>query len=293
MIHSMTGFGEAQFEEDGHAYSLEIRSVNNRYLKTSIHLHDEFAFLESDVERLLRQHLTRGSVTLRLFVRDLTASAALEINAAAIQTYVEQLRAASPDDARFSIDLATLATLPGACQPRELTDSQREQHWRTLEKLATDALGRLSEMRAVEGRALQADLRTHCARIKTHLAAIHKRAPLVVDEYRERLSGRVRELLAKSNVQLAETDLLKEVAVYAERSDISEELSRLAAHLDQFEGALGSQEPAGRKLDFIAQEMLREANTIGSKAGDAQIARDIIDVKSAIDRIKEQVQNVE
>ena len=198
MIHSMTGFGDAQFEEDGHAYNLEIRSVNNRYLKTSVHLHDSFAFLESDVERLLRTRLTRGSVTLRLFVRDLTASAALDINAEAIRAYVAQLRAASPDDARLAIDLATLATLPGACQPRDLTDSQRERHWTILEKLTAAALERLSEMRATEGRALQADLQTHCARITKHLAAIRTRAPLVVDEYRERLSGRVRELLAKS-----------------------------------------------------------------------------------------------
>ena len=293
MIRSMTGFGEAQLEADGWVYHLEIRSFNQRYLKASIHLPDDFGLLESDVEHLLRQHLTRGSVAVRLHVRDLTASAAQELNAAAIRRYVAQLREADAGDASVTIDLATLAALPGVCQPRELTEQQREQNWALIRKLTEEALERLIAMRSVEGQALAADLQTHCERIAAHLQEIRARAPQVVEEYRERLGARVRELLSGSNVQLTETDLLREVAIYAERSDISEELSRLGAHLQQFAAVSAGQESAGRKLEFIAQEMLREANTIGSKAGDEQIARDTIDVKSAIDRIKEQVQNVE
>jgi uncharacterized protein (TIGR00255 family) len=133
----------------------------------------------------------------------------------------------------------------------------------------------------------------HVMRIREHLARICERAPLVVQEYRDRLMSRIQELLSSSNVRLAEQDLLKEVSIYAERSDISEEISRLTAHLEQVEECLSSREPAGRKLDFLSQELLREANTMGAKASDAQIARDIIEIKSAIDRVKEQVQNVE
>lgn len=293
MIHSMTGFGEARREEGAYAYHVELRSVNNRYFKAAIHLPDDFAFLESEVERLLRQRLTRGSVTLRLHVRDLSSQAALEINTAAVQAYVEHLRQVAGADPNLTIDLATLLTLPGACQPHELTETEREQKWGVLQELVAAALKRLIEMRTAEGQALAEDLERHCARMRAALVVIAERGPLVIEEYRARLQARIEQLIAGSNVKLAEEDLLKEVAIYADRSDISEELSRLAGHLDQFAVVSRGSEPPGRKLEFIAQEMLREANTMGSKTGDPTIAREIIEIKSAVDRIKEQVQNAE
>lgn len=293
MIHSMTGFGEARHEEDGQAYQLEIRSFNQRYFKSSIRLPDDFAFLEAEVERLLRTRLTRGSVELRLHVRDLAGQPALEFNAAAISAYVERLRAAAGDDPRVTIDLATLLALPGICQTRELTTEERERRWSLLQKLTHTALERLIAMRAAEGQALAADLSAHCTRVRACLEKIRGRAPLVVMEYRDRLKTRIAELIADSNVRLAEEDILKEVSIYAERSDISEELSRLAGHLEQFDTVITGAEPAGRKLEFITQEMLREANTMGSKTGDTEIAREIIEIKGSVDRLKEQVANAE
>ncbi len=293
MIHSMTGFGEARLEERDHAYHLDIRSVNNRYFKAVIHIPDDFAFLETEVERLLRQHLTRGSVTLRLYVRDLSPQAAAEINTAVVQAYITHLRRAAGDHPGVTIDLATLLTLPGACQPRELSQEEQTQKRGLLSRLTETALERLIEMRATEGRALTQDLVSHCECIRRCLGVIRERSPLVVEEYRNRLAARIEQLIANSSVHLAEEDLLKEVSIYAERSDISEELSRLAGHLDQFATLTAGSEPPGRKLEFISQEMLREANTMGSKTGDATIAREIIEIKSAIDRIKEQVQNAE
>ena len=293
MIHSMTGFGEAQLEEAGHAYHLEIRSVNNRYFKSSVHLPEDFAFLETDVDRLLRRRLSRGSISLRLRIRDLTSAAAAELNSAAIQRYIEQLHGAGAGRAGLRIDLAMLATLPGVCQPRDLDDTQRDRGWAIIQKLIEQALEKLIKMRAVEGQALAADLKVHCDRIRTYLKAIRERAPTVLTEHAERLASRVRELIADRNVRLAEEDLLKEISIYAERSDINEELSRSDAHLEQFDAVAAKEEASGRKLEFITQEMLREANTIGSKAGDSQIGRAVIEIKSAIDRLKEQVQNVE
>jgi uncharacterized protein (TIGR00255 family) len=292
MILSMTGFGEAQLDEEAHAYHLEIRSVNNRYFKSSIRLPDDFAYMETQLEQLLRQRLTRGAVMLRLYVRDLSASAAQDINLAAIQHYVTQLRSFQAADSGLTVDLATLTMLPGVCQPHELTEQQRVHGEELITRLAESAIDNLLEMRAAEGQALAADLKQHCAVIREHLEAIHTHVPGMVESYRDRLAARVAELIANSNVRLAEEDLLKEVAIYAERSDVSEELSRLASHLQQFEQAMASSEPAGRKLEFIAQEMLREANTTGAKAGDAEIGRHVIEIKGAIDRIKEQVQNV-
>ena len=293
MLHSMTGFGDAQVEEGGLVYHVEIRSFNQRYFKPTLHLPDEFGYLESDVERLLRSRLTRGSVTLRLYVRALGSQAAVEINQPAVQAYVAQLREAAGEYERLTIDLATLLTLPGVCQTPELTEGQRAQHWQMVERLTQQALQKLIAMRAAEGQALAADLKRHCATIASALAAVRARAPVVLTEYRDRLKARITELIADSSVRLAEDDLLKEVSIYAERSDISEELSRLAGHLEQFLAVMDAREPPGRKLEFIAHEMLREANTMGSKTGDAQIARQIIEVKSAIDRIKEQVANAE
>lgn len=293
MIHSMTGFGEAVLEEGGQTYHLELRSFNQRYLKTTLHLPDDFGFLESEVDRLVRERLTRGSVTLHLHVRSVGPPPTLELNTAAVRAYVAQLRAAAGDDPRATIDLATLLTLPGVCQTRELTETEREQRWTILAKLTGAALERLLGMRASEGQALAKDLARHCEVIEASLAAVRQRAPVVLVEYRDRLKARVAELVADSNVRLAEEDLLKEVSIYAERSDLSEELSRLAAHLEQFRALMASAEPAGRKLEFVAQEMLREANTMGSKTGDPTIAREIIEIKSAIDRLKEQVANAE
>lgn len=293
MIHSMTGFGETVLEQGGQVYHLELRSFNQRYLKTTLHLPDDFAFLESEVDRLLRQRLTRGSVTLRLHVRDVGPPTTLELNTAAVQAFVTQLRAALGDDPRVTIDLATLLTLPGVCQTRELTETEREQRWAILAKLTEAALAHLIAMRANDGQALAKDLAGHCELIERSLEVVRQRAPVVLTEYRDRLKARVAELIADSNVRLAEEDLLKEVSIYAERSDISEELSRLAGHVAQFRALLTSAEPAGRKLEFIAQEMLREANTMGSKTGDPVIAREIIEIKSAVDRLKEQVANAE
>jgi uncharacterized protein (TIGR00255 family) len=225
-------------------------------------------------------------------VRDLSASAAQDINLAAIQHYVSQLRTLQAADGGFTIDLATLTMLPGVCQPHELTDQQRQRGEELITQLAETAIDQLREMRAAEGQALAEDLRQHCAAIRKHLEAIRTHVPGMVEAYRDRLAARVAELVAGSSVRLAEEDLLKEVAIYAERSDVSEELSRLTSHLQQFDHAMADTEPAGRKLEFIAQEMLREANTIGAKAGDAEIARHVIGIKGAVDRIKEQVQNV-
>ncbi len=293
MIRSMTGFGDASLSDGEHHYHFELKSVNNRYFKAAIRLPDDLGFLEPELEKLLRARVNRGSVTAQLRVRYTGADAAAPLNAAAVRRYVEQLRAAAPHADNVTIDLASLAALPGVCEPEELSETQRERVWAVVSQLADAALGKLLAMRAEEGRALASDLRKHCDAIRGHLAPIAERIPLMLAEYRQRLHARVEELIADSGVKLAQDDLVKEVGIYAERSDVSEELARLTSHLEQFAECFNSGEPAGRKLDFISQEMLREANTMGSKAGDALIARHIIDIKGLIDRLKEQVQNVE
>ena len=293
MIRSMTGFGEAQFQEEGHAYHVEIRGVNHRYFKPTIHLPEEVAFLESELEQTLRQRITRGSVIVRLDIRDLSDAAAEDINLAALQHYLAQLKTVMSGDARYTVDLATLATLPGVCQPQSVSEHEREAVSGRVGKLVHQALDMLLAMRATEGKGLADDLRKQCSVIRENVEKIRGRIGAVIREYRDRLAARIQELIANSNIRLAEETLAREVAVYAERSDISEEIQRMESHLKQFATAMDSTEVVGRKLDFIAQEMLREANTMGSKSGDSEISYATIEIKQAVDRIKEQVQNVE
>jgi uncharacterized protein (TIGR00255 family) len=183
--------------------------------------------------------------------------------------------------------------LPGVCQePRDESD-EISRHGDTIRQLMKAAITKLSAMRQREGQSLMADLLKHTKLIEISLAEIQTRAPSVIEDYHRKLAQRVNLLLSKAELQLNQGDLLREVAVFAERADISEEIQRLTSHLEAFEHACRTGEHAGRKLDFITQEMLREANTIASKANDALIARHIVEIKGAIDRVKEQVQNVE
>jgi uncharacterized protein (TIGR00255 family) len=293
MIVSMTGFGDATAEKDGTHYSVEIRSLNNRFFKPTIKLPENVSGLEPELETMLREQLGRGSITYILKMRSETAEAAYLINTRALEAYLEQLHKIKSPNGPFNVDLGALLALPGVCQePRDESD-EIERHGGVVRELTVKAIIKLNGMRAREGEALFNDLMKHATVISTNLSEIAKRAPFVIEEYHRRLSQRVNLLISKAELQVNATDLLKEVAVFAERADISEEIQRLTSHLDAFEQACRTGEHAGRKLDFITQEMLREANTIASKANDAQIARHIVEIKGAIDRLKEQVQNVE
>jgi uncharacterized protein (TIGR00255 family) len=293
MIVSMTGFGDASAERGGTHYAVEIRSLNNRFFKPIIKLPENVSGLEPELETMLRENLGRGSITYILKMRMDSAEAAYHINIPALKAYLEQLQQVKGLDRLVQIDLAGLVQLPGVCQePRDETD-EIARHGPAIRELTLVAIKKLNQMREREGASLFNELMRHVKVIATSLAEIQKRAPFVIDDYHKRLTTRVNQLLSKAELQVNQADLLKEVAVFAERADIAEEIQRLTHHLEAFEQAGRSDEHAGRKLDFITQEMLREANTIASKANDATIARHIVEIKGSIDRLKEQVQNVE
>ncbi|MBI5763360.1 MAG: YicC family protein [Planctomycetes bacterium] len=292
MIQSMTGFGAAACDVGGVAYRVEIRCVNNRYFKASIKLPDVFQRFESEIEKLLRDGLYRGSVAFALRVKDPSAAGAYEINTAALAAYAKRLSDITATLPGTRVDLSGLLEVPGVCDAGEMDEKELLARFAVVQKLTAEAIQNVEKMRRAEGEALQRDLTEQCGDIRKRLLTIGERCPSVVAEYHKRLTGRVQQLLSGGTVQLDEGVLAREVAVFAERCDVNEELSRLTCHLDQFAELCGGRDDAGRKLDFLAQEMLREANTIGSKANDAPIARQIVEIKSAIDRIKEQVQNV-
>lgn len=294
MILSMTGYGAAQAEEGGVSFALEIRSVNNRYLKVTIKLPEHLQFAEAEIDRLVRNRIARGTVTLTFRQRSDASAVAKSLNLEALQQYVDLLsKVRASDGAATTIDLATVAQLPGVADPGGLDDAQRQRRLEVLLDLTGRGLDAMIAMRREEGRALHAELLSHSAAIRTELDAIAERAPVVVEEYHERLRTRVATLMQAGGFELAADGLMREVAVFAERCDIAEEVSRLRSHLDQFAELCDRGEQVGRTLDFLAQEFLREANTIASKSNDARIARGVVQVKAMIDRVKEQVQNVE
>ncbi|MEI7767864.1 MAG: YicC/YloC family endoribonuclease, partial [Phycisphaerae bacterium] len=294
MIRSMTGFGSARLDRPEFSCAVEVRSVNNRFLKTSIRLPDMLSALEPEVESLLRQALARGSVTLAVSVRDERASSAVRVNRTLLDKYAQELLAlAERMDLPRGQDLTGLLALPGVCEPEAGVENFFEQHRGEILEMIGAAVGNMQDMRATEGVVLRADLDKHLGVIEGALEHIQVVAPVVPKLYYERLRLRVEQLLTDAKYTLNDQDLMKEVAVFADRADISEEISRLGGHIGHFRTVCEQEEQSGRKLDFLAQEMLREANTIGSKANDATITQHTVDIKSAIDRIKEQVQNVE
>jgi uncharacterized protein (TIGR00255 family) len=293
MIVSMTGFGDATAERDGTHYAVEIRSLNNRFFKPIIKLPENVQGMEPEIESLLRERLGRGSITFIFKMRTDSAEAAYHINTEALNAYLAQLQQIKGLNGSIQIDLAALLQLPGVCQePRDESD-ELLRHGDVIRELAAKAIAKLESMRTREGQSLFNELMRHSKAISENLAEISKRAPFVIEDYHKRLSQRVNQLMSKAELKVGEVDLIKEVAVFAERADICEEIQRLTHHLESFEQSCRTGDHAGRKLDFITQEMLREANTIASKANDAQIARHIVEIKGAIDRLKEQVQNVE
>ncbi len=295
MIRSMTGFGAATTEVDGARYVIELRSLNSKYFKALIRLPEELQGVEAELESRLARRLGRGSVVMTVHFSDSSAEAAAQINTAALQRYLEQLRSIATNDPQTTrIDLASVLSLPGVvvCGTGE---ELLKRAAAALVPLVDKACDKVMTMRSREGRMLHEQLSCHCGQIADRLDVVAKRAPVVVEQYQQRLQERMSALLAESGAAVRDEDLIREVAVYAERSDIAEEVTRLQGHLQQFTEIIDADDgnPAGRTLDFLSQEMLREANTIASKCLDVEVSRQIVEIKGAIDRIKEQVQNVE
>jgi uncharacterized protein (TIGR00255 family) len=290
----MTGHGEARCLQDGVAVSVEIRAVNNRYLKVLLRTGEAQNTLEPQIEVLIREHIRRGTVTVNVLVEREASPDDFKLNEVVLASYREQLaRLATQAGMPEAVRLDALLGLPGVVIERRGRNLNAAADWPLIEKTLLAALHNLARMRTEEGAAMAADLRANCQAIAADLQQIEQRAPVVVEGYRSRLLERLNKLLEDQGVRLEAADVLREVAMLAERSDIAEEVVRLRSHLDQFETIAAEKESTGRKLEFVIQEMFRETNTIGSKANDAEIARHVIGIKAAIERLREMIQNVE
>jgi len=294
MITSMTGYGYAEDEFAGIVYSVELKAVNNRYLKYRVKLPDNIAFLEGPIEGLLKEKLYRGTVNCSVNYKNAPATVLFDLDEEGLKSYAEKLNSISKSlDNCGQIDVGSLLSLPGIIVPAMPDEDTKVELRKFVSTIASKAIDELIVMRQAEGKSLVDDLQENCGIIADDLELISKRIDVVLQQYHDKLQKRVEYLLSSVKLELDEPTLAREVAVFAERSDISEELSRLGSHLKQFAESCEKEGQAGRRLDFITQEMLREANTIASKACDAEISQLVVDIKCRIDRIKEQVQNVE
>lgn len=292
MIRSMTGFGAATESAGGLSIRAEVRSVNHKHIQLKTRLPSEFAHLEARVDALLRKQLQRGAVSATISVARVDAAAQVSIDHAVAERYTKQLRKlAAGLDLVGDVRVCDLIGLPGVLHASADSVAGDKQDKLFL-KVLTGAVKDLVSMRVTEGKAMLADFEKNARAIEATVEKISKRAPRVVAGHQRALKRRVDELIGDA-AQVSSKDLARELALIADRLDINEELTRLASHVTQLRKTLDKGGSVGRRLDFLAQELFREANTIGSKASDAQIAHAVVDLKTHIERLREQVQNVE
>jgi uncharacterized protein (TIGR00255 family) len=288
----MTGFGEARLQNDRWTISVELRTVNSRHFKLSSKISETHAIMEPALEQLVREKVRRGSVQLNVRIERPCRPEDYRLNLVALSSYRDQLKSLRGFEER-AIDLGQLLVLPGVVEEARSESEPPDPDWPALAKVVGLALSRLETSRAQEGAAMAEELSTLGRAIELELDRIAERAPLVVEALQKKLQERVAALVEDTGVRIEPRDLARETAILADRCDISEEIIRLRAHLKQFIAVIGEEESSGRKLEFVAQEMGREINTIGSKASDVEISRAAVEVKAVLEKIRELVQNVE
>lgn len=290
---SMTGYGEAHRRRDDLAVVVEARTINNRYFKLSLRITEGYAAFEPAIESLVRERIRRGTVQVNVRADRAHSADDYRVNAVVLNGYRRQLEAIGKDWTCDAVRLDALLPLPGVIEERAATALPPEEDWALIRDTLQAAMDAMDRMRADEGRAMAADLTANCRIVALALDAIVGRAPLVAEGYRQRLEERIGKLLAEYQITLSPGDLIREVGLFSERCDISEEIVRLRSHLEQFAGFVESPESNGRKLEFLTQEMFREANTIGSKSNDVGVAHAAVEIKTSIERMREIVANVE
>ena len=293
MLISMTGFGRAESQEGDYTYQAEIRSVNNRFIEINTRLPKAYVDLEQPLKKLIKLHCSRGSISLTISLANSNEGSGewdVRPNLSLATQYIDALNQIRDSlGLQGEIDLKSVVGLRDIIkiEPVALDPAKKD----LILNIATEALTSLQKMREEEGENMQKDLAQRIDAIESHAAEIESRHPEVIKEYQEKLNERIKIL--NEGVGLDETRLAQEAALLADRSDITEEMTRLRSHLNQFRNFFNTKEPIGRKLEFITQEINREVNTTGSKSSDINISNRVIEMKSELEKIREQVQNIE
>ena len=288
----MTGYGEARLQDERWSVGVEVRTVNNRHLKVNAKLSEPYSALEPDLERLVRETVRRGTIQVVVRVERPRLAEDYRLNAVALKSYRDQILALQ-GSAETRVEYAELLRLPGVVEERRNAQGDPHDDWPVLSRVIADALTRLQDSRAEEGHAMAAELLVLGKAVADELGQVADRGPEVVASYQKRLTDRIQAMVLAHGVTIEPKDLIREVALFAERADISEEIVRLRAHLAQYIDVIHEPESAGRKLEFVVQEMGREVNTIGSKANDVEIGRHVVEIKGVLEKIRELIQNIE
>ena len=292
MIKSMTGFGRCEVSENNRKFTVEMKSVNHRYLDVNIKMPKKLNFFESAIRALLKDYIQRGKVDMFITYEDMTENnVSIKYNKDIAAEYLKYLREMSEE---FGLDddirVSTLSRYPEVLSMEEVTIDE-EGIWKTLEKAIKGAAEGFVETRIKEGENLRNDLISKLEGMLSHVDFIQERSPQIIAEYKQKLEDKVKDLLA--DVKVDENRLLMEVTIFADKVCVDEEIVRLKSHIETTKATLQAGGSMGRKLDFIAQEMNREANTILSKANDLEISNCAIELKTEIEKVREQIQNIE
>ena len=293
MIKSMTGFGRNEYAVGGREYTVEVKTINHRYLDFNIRLPRQFSFFEDYIRKIVPKYISRGKVDVNIqfssFGDELKS---IKFDENLISLYLNEAKVIEEKfGIKNDLSFCRVMQLPDVVKVDD--DKDEEQLVNELSEALTGALEKLKSMREVEGNNLYKDLTAKTANLLTILSKIEEKSKLVVVEYKTKLKERVDELLKDVNTQLDDTRLATEVAIFADKASIDEEIVRFKSHIKQFNHTLELDEPVGKKLDFIVQELNRETNTIGSKANDLDISSSVIELKNEIEKIREQIQNIE
>lgn len=294
MIKSMTGYGRGEYIEGDRQAIVEISSVNNRYLDTNIRMPRSIAYFEEDIRKYVQKHVARGKLDIYItYSSQDEDDVSISVNESLCKKYVSTLREVQDKyDLIDDITTMNITSLPDVLLI-EKDQTDKDKIWEIVSKALEEAVSSLNNMRGSEGRMLKADLILKTQNIFTIIDDINERCPLIVDRYKQKLYKKILEALDSLEVEVEESRILTEVAIFSDRTSIDEELTRLRSHITQLNGILNEGGVVGRKLDFLLQEINRESNTIGSKASDELTTKYVIELKSEIEKIREQVQNIE
>ncbi|PWW27432.1 uncharacterized protein (TIGR00255 family) [Cytobacillus oceanisediminis] len=290
MVVSMTGFGRSKKDSGQFSITVEIRTVNHRFSEFHMRMPRQLMHMEDKIKKKLGEHIKRGRIEVYVTIEgDGLASRKVNVDWELLDEYYQYITAIKT---KYNIqnDLSIQDLIREELIGVEEKDAGNEELSQHVLSAAEEACLHLTQMRQAEGLEMEKDVRSHLSLLSKRVLLLREFSPKVVQQYRERLEKRIKDYL---DGQIDEPRILTEVAVFADKADINEEVTRLQSHIGQFEKTLQLTEPVGRKLDFILQEMNREANTIGSKANDAAIAAEVVEIKSLLEKMKEQIQNIE
>mgnify|MGYP004497380789 FL=1 len=292
MIKSMTGFGRGHKILNGRDITVEIRAVNHRYYEFSSRLPRSLGYVEEKLKSLLQGSINRGKVEISVLISNVEAAdEKITINSEIVREYIEALRSVKDEfGLTDDLSLSNVLRIPDAFTVVK-TETDEEQLWEDIRSTAEEALEHFIAMRENEGERMKQDVMSRLDKIEEWVGIVETRSPQVVVDYRRRLYDKMCEVLSTTNID--ENRILMEAGIFSEKTAVDEETVRLRSHIAQFRSMLESGEPVGRKLDFLVQEMNRETNTIGSKVQDIEVTRIVVDQKSEIEKIREQIQNIE